>query len=284
MDNMIAIFTVALGLAKRATQAVLCAPIKTYLGVFRLLEVSHGGKGGDSMVRFLYTTPLFRFGCGKMPTFSENRKRNGSPIMQMIILGLICLCQLGCMDQQQRGKLLPHTETVLQSGDTIVVNHPHGSLTIQAGAGASRSFRGTGWKADHLLIPRKSRWDGSAGLYDPASSTTPYGRVLADEGRQFFSTESEALRFLNMGSEIFRPVYTNQGLVVGYSVSPVPGGEVRSIRIWQIYIEEKKPALLRGAKDSLFGLAGRFAPDEARPANVRVGLERRLAAEEYRAE
>lgn len=186
------------------------------------------------------------------------------------------------MDQQQRGRLLPHTETVLQSGDTIVVNCPYGSLTIEAGGGASRSFSGKGWSASRKLIPRKSRWLGSAGLYDPAESRTAYGRILVDEGRQFFSTESEALRFLNVNSDLFRPVYTNQGLVVGYYITPVPGGVVRSIRIWQIYIEGKKPVSLRGANDSLFELNGQFAPAEASPANIRIGLERYLAAGEYR--
>ncbi len=219
-----------------------------------------------------------------MPDLFAHCNENGSPFMRLLMLGILCLCQAGCMDSQARGRLLPHTETVLQSGDTIVVNHPHGSLTVKAGDQASRSFSGKGWKADLLLIPRTTRWNGSAGLYDPAPSSTPSGRVIAEEGRQFFSTESEALRFLNGGSELFRPIYTNQGLVVGYSVSQVPGGAVRSIRIWQIYIQEKKPAKLRGANDSLFELSGHFAPGDARPANVRVGLERNLAAEEYQPE
>jgi len=119
--------------------------------------------------------------------------------MPRYLLFFICVSLQGCTHQPERGKLLPHSEPVLQPKDTIVVNHPVGSLEIQAVSAASRRFVSDGWEIELDLIPRKSRWDGSAGRYDPATSSVPYGRLIFEEGRQFFSSESEALRFLNLG-------------------------------------------------------------------------------------
>lgn len=279
MSNMIGIYIDAQDLDKMATRVVLLKQIKIYHGAFPMMETLLGGKDGGSTLLYLFTMPRIRF---IIPPLLSSKHTYRSLLMMRKILLMYFILQLhGCDGQAMRGKLLPHTETVLRPGDRITVNHPHGTLTVKAGKGSSRSFSGEDWKADRVLIPRKGRWNGSAGLYDPGASTTSHGRFLVEEGKQFFSTESEALRFLMMGSEVFRPVYTNQGLVIGYSDSKVPGGNVRSIRVWQIFIQGRKPTTLKGASDSLFSLNGYFAPEEANPSNVGVDYERRIAAEEY---
>ncbi len=199
-------------------------------------------------------------------------------MLQILIL-LFCLSATSC---QAQDKLPPTTEFVLSKGMIITATNPNGTITISAGPGAERTFSGKGWIKKSDLIPRTTRWYGSLGLYDPAESDTPYGRVLVDEGRLFFKSESEALKYLNAGSADFKPVFNNHGLVVGYSVENIPGGEpVRSIQIWQIYVNGKVPNSMRGADDAAIAIKGGSIPEEATPHDAPVGLPVTLGDEEY---
>jgi hypothetical protein len=190
-----------------------------------------------------------------------------------------CVALFAC--ERQRA-LLPNTEYVLTKGMTVRATNPNGTVTITAGDGAARVFSGDGWSKSRTLIPRTTRWYGSLGLYDPGSSSSPGGRLLADEGRLFFKTESEALRYLYSGSAHFKPVYTNQGLIVGYDMESIPGHEpVRSVQIWQIYINGKRPNSLRGANDSAILVENGTIPDTAAPNPAPTGYEMILGEKEY---
>ena len=143
--------------------------------------------------------------------------------------------------------LLPSTEYVLCDGMTISADTPNGRISVTGGKRTQRIFSGDGWTKTTYLTPRTTRWYGSLGLYDPADSWSPHGRLLVDEGRLFFDTESEALRYFYEGSDYFKPVFNSRGLVVGFHVENIPGGEpTRSVQIWQIYIKGKVPDSLRG--------------------------------------
>ena len=181
-----------------------------------------------------------------------------------------------------RGKLLPHTEVVLTPGMTITATNSNGTVRIEADGKATRTFIGDGWKKQLRLIPRPTRWYGSLGLYDPAPAYRHGGRVLVDEGRLFFESENEALRYLYVGSERRRPVFTNRGLVFAYDVAPVRGDEpVRTIQIWQIYINNQMPTSMRGADDSAIEVTGGAIPESASPNASEVGYELVLGDEEY---
>ena len=181
-----------------------------------------------------------------------------------------------------RAELLPTTEYVLTEGMNITARTPSGVLTITGGPGAKRTFSGEGWKKTADLIPRRTRWYGSLGLYDPAASFSPHGRLLVDEGRQFFDSESEALRYLYGGSTYFQPVFNNSGLVVGYHIAKIPGGDpARSVQVWQIYIKGRKPTSLRGADDSAVQMTGGKIPATASSHPAPVGYERALGKKEY---
>jgi len=95
---------------------------------------------------------------------------------------------------------LPFTENVLTNGIKITVNTPKERLIIEGKKGTKRFFKGKGWSKTSNLTPRTIRWYGSLGLYDPANSNTQNGRVLVNEGRQFFSNKNEA--FVNKYSSI----------------------------------------------------------------------------------
>jgi len=159
---------------------------------------------------------------------------------------------------------------------------PNGTITITAGDGTERSFSGDGWSKNRRLIARTARWYGSLGLYDPADSFSPYGRLLVDEGRLFFETESEALRYLYVGGSYSKPMFTNRGLVVGYHIEAISGGEpAREVEVWQIYIKGKRPQSLRGADDAAIRVEGGVIPDSASPNPAPVGYEMNLGAHEY---
>lgn len=190
---------------------------------------------------------------------------------------LACLLATSCQQN-----LPTTTEFVLSEGMVITATNPNGTVTISAGPGTERTFSGDGWNKRRNLIPRDTRWCGSFGLYDPAESSSPYGRLLADEGRLFFKSESEALRYLDAEGEYFKFVFNNRGLVVGYHVESIPGGEpTRSVQVWQIYINGQRPASLRGADDTAVTMKSGTIPDTATPYPAPVGLEMTLGDKEY---
>jgi len=174
------------------------------------------------------------------------------------------------------------TENVLTQGMVITATTPNGAVTITGGAGTVRTFSGPGWSKRRKLIARDERWYGSLGLYDPGESVTPYGRLLADEGRLFFNSESEALRYLAPQGEYFKYVFNNHGLVVGLHVENTPGGEpTRSVALWQIYIRGRQPTSLRGADDSAVKVSSGTIPETAEPHAAPAGLPVQLGDKEY---
>ena len=180
---------------------------------------------------------------------------------------------------------LPFTEAVLTDGMRLSAETHKGKLTVIGGPGTERTFVGAGWQRSTHLIPRRTRWYGSLGLYDPSKSRSLNGRVIVDEGKLFFDSESDALRFLYVGSSQFKPVFTSTGLAIGYHVMNIPGGEpTRSIRIWQIYIMGKRPSSLRGAADEKITVTGGDIQDRASPNEAPVGYEMTLGRREYIAE
>ena len=178
--------------------------------------------------------------------------------------------------------LLLNTEYVLSAGMKIAAKTPNGRIEILAGDGTERIFSGDGWSKRCSLTPRTTRWYGSLGLYDPAASYSPHGRLLVDEGRLFFASESEALRYLYVGSKNSKPVFNSRGLVVGFDVQPIPGGEpTRSVFVWQIYIDGKRPQSLRGADDEALKVEGGGILETAWPNQAPVGYEKILGDREY---
>jgi hypothetical protein len=160
---------------------------------------------------------------------------------------------------------------------------PSGKIVIEGKRGFTRSYSGDGWSKSSELTPRTTRWYGSLGLYDPAESISRYDRLLIDEGRQFFSNESEALRYLKSMSGFFGQLtYNNSGLVVAYKITEIPGGKpVRHLTIWQIYINGSKPITLRGAVDKNIEIVGGTIPTTTSPAPAPMGYERELSDKEY---
>jgi hypothetical protein len=198
---------------------------------------------------------------------------------------LFCFAFLfaGCATTEVR-QLLPGSETVMTPGMRVTATNQNGTVTITAGEGTRRHYAGTGWKKSLALIARSERWDGSLGLYDPASSFSPYGRVLAEEGRIHCTSVSEAMRWLYVGSALNHPTYTNNGLVFCYSVAVPPGnaGEpCRAVELWQLYINGRRPQHLPGANDRAIRVEGGSIPNTSTAHRASVGYDMLLGDHEY---
>lgn len=172
--------------------------------------------------------------------------------------------------------LEPYTETVMSPGMRITATNDNGTVTVTCGKDTKRTYEGEGWKKTIKHIARKGRWRGSLGLYDPAGSFSPHGRVIVEEGRLYFLSVEDAMRYLYVGSLHSKPVYTNDGLVVGYSVArgelPRYGKVVaRSVEVWQLYINGIKPTSLPGARDEAIKIEGGQSPTTSTPYPARIG-------------
>lgn len=194
-----------------------------------------------------------------------------------------CIFLLSLSACDRKTDPLPFTENVLSEGMRITAYTPSGKISIEGGEGVTRVFAGENWSKTSNLTPRITRWYGSLGLYDPSPSDSMHGRFIVDEGRQFFSNESEALRYLQSLSGYYgRLTYNNSGLVIAYKVIDVEGDRpTRSLTVWQIYINGKKPSSMRGAVDKNIEITGGHTPDTASPFPAAVGYEREIAGKEY---
>ena len=199
--------------------------------------------------------------------------------LTILIPTLLCL-GTGCSGQH----LEPYSEVVMSSGMQIEGTNPNGTVVVIAGDGALRSYKGDGWETSTRLIARTTRWNGSLGLYDPADSASPFGRVLKEEGRLYFSSVDEAMRWLYVGSLHNKPVFTNNGLVFCYSVAKPHEswqGTVYDVGIWQLYINGKRPTVLPGADDRAISVIGGSIPDSSEPHPATVGYQMILGDKPY---
>jgi hypothetical protein len=178
-----------------------------------------------------------------------------------IAMGLAMLMTLtGCGTRSV--PIAPQNEIVLAKGDSVEVNHPSGTLKIEAGDGTTRYYYWDGIKIKVNLIPRTERWYGSIGIYNPASTFLWFGdqfpghkgisRAVVEEGQRHFISEEDAHQWLTRveGSAINHYVWTKDGLVVNFNFSP--SRCQMNIDLWQFYINGTKPTNLAGAQDRLF--------------------------------
>ena len=193
------------------------------------------------------------------------------------------LCLINLVSCNQNPTSSPATESVLSDGMKITALTPSGKINIEAGKTFARSYSGENWSKSSNLIPRNTRWYGSLGLYDPAGSFTKGDRLLIDEGKQFFLTESEALRYMQYISAYNgKLTYNNNGLVIAYKVVVIPNEKpTRNLAVWQFYINGKKPISLRGAVDKNIDVSDGTIADTATPAVAPIGYPRELADKEY---
>jgi hypothetical protein len=162
-------------------------------------------------------------------------------------------------------------EAVMVEGMSISFTNSHGSMTVTAGKGFERQYTWAGDTRTVIMIPRKKRWYGSLGMYNPGAyikgeleqwkEHDGIKRYVVEEGQRHFTNATEAVEWTRHGSgapDNLDYIYNDTGLVVGMDKQPrsleertntdFPG--TLEVDVWQIYINGKKPQKLEGSSNA----------------------------------
>jgi hypothetical protein len=159
------------------------------------------------------------------------------------VAALAFLLLLGCSDHRVlvRG-------AVLQPGMKVEARALYGTVSIAYRSPTRRTFAWDGEQKTTAMIPREEEWMGAWGLYQPAG--WPYWgvRVVAQESVRNFADLDGLYKYLDEYKAEMGAVYTNDGLVVGFSRNPER--DQINVDVWQLEVNGKKPSTLKGADDS----------------------------------
>ena len=154
-------------------------------------------------------------------------------------------------------------ELVLYDGARLTAHTSSGVISVLAGSGIARTYEWSGCSLESRMVERTRRWYGSLGVYDPAAS---YGwpfsifricngvsRTVVAEGQIHFADARAAEDWIHRYARVFPTVWSNDGLLVQWFVSP--GREQLSVDVWQLRISGRPPTQLSGATDELLQLS-----------------------------
>lgn len=159
---------------------------------------------------------------------------------------------------------LPTIELVLQEGSRLEVASPKGNIAIVAGKGLARQYQWDGCALDSQMQARTHRWFGSLGAYDPAGrsgkadflkypSCKGVSRTVVDEGQMHFPDLESAEEWIRRRPKSWTTVWTNEGLVVSWSVSPAQSEGISvggfSLDLKLLCIDGRRPTRLAGSSD-----------------------------------
>ena len=144
-------------------------------------------------------------------------------------------------------------ESVMDTRMRIVAETELGRIEVVAKDGTLREYKWDGCDKEVRLWPRTERWMGSMGLYYPGPGRTwlfgceGVSRAVLNEGQMHFGDEEEALLWLGTVGSTPPSVYSSDGLVVAWGISP--GRGQINVDVWRIYIDGRRPTALPGAAD-----------------------------------
>lgn len=151
-------------------------------------------------------------------------------------------------------------ELVLYEGARVVATTPRGTVGVTTGERFERSYDWNGCSLKAEMMARSSRWLGAKGIIDPAGRG-PFGmlfgklvgcngisRPVVEEAQLHFKNQAAAERWLTYRMTLpFQPVWTHDGLVVGWGLSP--GRAQINVDVYQLCVAGAWPTGLRGASD-----------------------------------
>jgi hypothetical protein len=152
-------------------------------------------------------------------------------------------------------------ELVLRDDVRLTASNASGAVSVVAGKGLERTFEWNGCSFVSPMVPRGSRWFGSLGIQGGApgagvmSSMLPqlftckgFDRTGVEEAQLHLPDRAAAERWIARYAKNFDTVWSNDGLVVQWIVSP----ERRKLNVWvwQLCISGRKPTELAGASDA----------------------------------
>lgn len=148
----------------------------------------------------------------------------------------------------------------MQAGVSIEARKDGSSVKVTSGKGIDRVYEWERCKLKSDMGPRKQRWYGSMGIYDPAASSSfSFGgcsgisRTVVQEGQIHFDDMRLAQRWVERHPKGYNTVWTNEGLLVSWSI--VAGRQQLSVDVWQMCVNGKRPRYLAGADDSAITVA-----------------------------
>lgn len=159
---------------------------------------------------------------------------------------------------------LQNTELVLRDGSRLEVTSSKGNIAIVAGKGLARQYQWEGCALDSNMQARTRRWFGSLGAYDPAgrfgkadflkhTSCKGVSRTVVEEGQIHFSDLETAEEWIRHRPKSWTTVWTNDGLVVSWIISPAQSEGVAiggfSLDLKLVCIKGQRPKTLAGSSD-----------------------------------
>jgi hypothetical protein len=155
-------------------------------------------------------------------------------------------------DGKPRTSRLPATcEVVMSPGMRITATTSVGTIVITAVDEVTRSYTWDGATRALEMEPQAARHFGSLGLFHVAQVEhwrDHHGitRGDAEEGHRYFKTVEEAMRWIKDRDEM--PfVCRDDGLTVCWEKDL--GGKILRVRVWQIFINGKKPKVMPGSQN-----------------------------------
>lgn len=151
-------------------------------------------------------------------------------------------------------------ELVQRPDVRITATTPSSSISVLSGQGYERTYEWNGCSFTLNLSPRDSRWYGSLGIRAslagagflsdllPAAFTCKgIDRPIVEEAQLHFTAQKEAEQWLARYSRHFDTVWTSDGLVVQWLVSP--SRRQLNVDVYQLCVADRKPTALLGARD-----------------------------------
>jgi hypothetical protein len=167
---------------------------------------------------------------------------------RVIWSSLLSILLFGC-DEPRTTEPYEYTELAMVPGMVIEAENKYGTIRIDAISKLGRRYQWDGFDETRILIPRKERFMGELGAYDPAPSPTWefwYQRIVARDSILDFSSMEDMKARLNQGRAVMDWVYRDDGLVVGFGRAP--DRRQINVDVFQFYINGKKPTVIEGSR------------------------------------
>ena len=165
-----------------------------------------------------------------------------------ILLSIFIVFNLASCGDSAPTAPYPYTELAMEPGMIIEATNKNGTVIIEYLSPLERRYKWGRYDEKRTLIPRKERFRGRLGAYDPATTfLISYGpRIVADDSQRHFQNMEEVKAKLYESSGVMDWVYTDDGLVVGFDKDPT--SKTVGIYVYQYYINGKKPTKLEGSR------------------------------------
>ena len=145
----------------------------------------------------------------------------------------------GCVSVSDHSGL----ELVMKPGETIEVSTSQGEFQISYEAPLTRGYAWDDQKKKFRHQPRTKRWNGSLGMYRAYGDSSIH--AVLEEGQQHFPSVVEAQKWLTRQGRFMDYVWTQDGLVAGWSLKEITdgGNMALHVSVWQILVNGEKPSL-----------------------------------------